>query len=172
MLVLFPVFKNEAILNNWATTWQNPQNDLCAQQRHWSSWASTQSDQSSLSAWRSIGSLATHWAHREEWSDRVDALADLSLRLVHLLFCWFCHAPDQYLSCDMTKPTKWVCAKWRLRSAWASAVGMKKAWVLGSLAIHSAQSEDSDQTGRMPRLIWVFDGRTLILLVLSWMAHF
>ena len=30
-----------------------------------------------------------------------------------------------------------------------------------------ADSEDSDQTGRMPRLIWVFAGRTVILLVLS-----
>ena len=29
-------------------------------------------------------------------------------------------------------------------------------------------SEDSDQTGRMPKLIWVFAGRTLILLVLSY----
>ena len=28
-------------------------------------------------------------------------------------------------------------------------------------------SEDSDQPGRMPRLIWVFVGHTLILLVLS-----
>ena len=30
-----------------------------------------------------------------------------------------------------------------------------------------ADSEESDQTGRMPRLIWVFAERTLILLVLS-----
>ena len=37
----------------------------------------------------------------------------------------------------------------------------------GSLATHWAHSEDSDQTGKMPRLIWVFAGRTLILLVLS-----
>ena len=37
---------------------------------------------------------------------------------------------------------------------------------LGSLATHWAHSDDSDQTGRMPRLIWVFDGRTLILFVL------
>ena len=37
----------------------------------------------------------------------------------------------------------------------------------GSLATHWAHSEDSDQTGWMPRLIWVFAGRTLILLVLS-----
>ena len=34
-------------------------------------------------------------------------------------------------------------------------------------ATHWAHSEDSDKTGRMPRLIWVFAGRTLILLVLS-----
>ena len=42
---------------------------------------------------------------------------------------------------------------------------------LGSLATHWAHSEDSDQTGWMPRLIWVFAGRTLILLVLSCQAH-
>ena len=43
------------------------------------------------------------------------------------------------------------------------------AWrKLGSLATHWAQSEDSDQTGWMPRLIWVFAGHTVILLVLSW----
>ena len=42
------------------------------------------------------------------------------------------------------------------------------AWrKLGSLATYWAHSEDSDQTGRMPRLIWVFPGRTLSLLVLS-----
>ena len=67
------------------------------------------------------------------------------------------------MSCDRTKPTKWVCAQRRLRSAWRS---------LGSLVTHWAHSEDSDQTGRMPRLIWVFAGRTVILLVLSWGGSF
>ena len=38
----------------------------------------------------------------------------------------------------------------------------------GSLPTHCAHSEDSGQNGRMPRLIWVFAGRTVILLVLSW----
>ena len=38
---------------------------------------------------------------------------------------------------------------------------------LVSLATHWVHGEDSDQTGQMPRLIWVFTGRTLILLVLS-----
>ena len=64
------------------------------------------------------------------------------------------------MSRDMTKPTKWVCAQRRLRSAWA-------AWrKLGSLATHGAHSEDSDQTVRMPRLIWVFAGCIVTLLVL------
>ena len=43
-------------------------------------------------------------------------------------------------------------------SAW------RKLW---SLTTRWTHSEDSDQTGRMPRLIWVFAGRTVILLVLS-----
>ena len=38
----------------------------------------------------------------------------------------------------------------------------------GSLATHSAHSEDSEQTGRMPRLIWVFAGCTLIF---CWFCH-
>ena len=42
------------------------------------------------------------------------------------------------------------------------------AWrKLGSLATHWVRSKDSDQTGRVPRLIWVFAGRTYILLVSS-----
>ena len=76
----------------WAASWQNQQHGMCAQRRLRSAWASTQFDQSSMSAWKKLGALATHWAH----------------------------------------------------------------------------SEDSDQTGRMPRLIWVFAGRTVIRLVLSW----
>ena len=49
------------------------------------------------------------------------------------------------------------------------SVAMKNPWVL---SYHWAHSEDSDQTGRMPRLIWVFAGRTLILLVLSCRGSF
>ena len=46
--------------------------------------------ESSLSAWRKLGSLATHWAHSEDWSDWVDAHAGLS-SLGTQSFCWFCH---------------------------------------------------------------------------------
>ena len=49
---------------------------VCAQQTLRSAWASAQSDQSSLSAWRKLGSLATHWAHSEDWWDWA---------------CWFYH---------------------------------------------------------------------------------
>ena len=67
------------------------------------------------------------------------------------------YSHTQYMSHDMTKPTKWVCAQRRVRSTWTSAQSK----------ILRADSEDSDQTVRMPRLIWVFTGRTLTLLILS-----
>ena len=40
------------------------------------------------------------------------------------------------------------------------------------VATHWTHSEDSDQTERMPRLIWVLAGRTVILLVLSWSGSY
>ena len=69
-----------------------------------------------------------------------------------------------YMSRLLTKPTKWhVCpAKTQIslgiRPVWSES--SLSAWrKLESLATHWAHSEDSDQTGRMPRLIWVFAGR-------------
>ena len=54
-----------------------------------------------------------------------------------------------------------------ISSVWSES--SLSAWRnVGSSATHWAHSEDSDQTGRMPRLICVFAGRTVILLVLSW----
>ena len=41
-------------------------------------------------------------------------------------------------------------------------------WVAKGPSFLHADSKDSDQTGRMPRLIWVFAGRTATLLVLTW----
>ena len=53
-----------------------------------------------------------------------------------------------------------------IRLVWSES--WLSAWSkLGSLAIHWAHGEDPDPTGWMPRLIWVFAGRTAILLVLS-----
>ena len=56
------------------------------------------------------------------------------------------------------------------------SLGIRPVWSESSLCAHwvgkdprflHADNEDSDQTGRMPRLIWVFAGRAVTLLVLS-----
>ena len=71
----------------------------------------------------------------------------------------------------MTKPTKWhVCpAKTQIslgiRPVWSESSPCAQRVAKDPSFLH-ADSEDSDQTGRMPRLIWVFAGCTL--LVLSW----
>ena len=72
---------------------------------------------------------------------------------------------EVHLSRLMTKPTKWHVrpAKTQIslgiRPVWSES--SLSAWRKpGSLATHWAHSEESDQTGRMPRLIWVFAGRT------------
>ena len=49
--------------------------------------------ESPLSTWRSTGPLATHKAQSEDWSDWVDAQADLSLRWPNKSNYWFCNAP-------------------------------------------------------------------------------
>ena len=91
----------------------------------------------------------------------------------------------KYVSCHMTKPTKWavrpaktqislgiwsessLCAQWVAKAPrflhadnedwldWACAQRVAKA----PRFLH-ADNKDSDKTGRMPRLIWVFAGCT------------
>ena len=66
------------------------------------------------------------------------------------------------LSRRTTKPT--MCAQWRLRSTWASAQSDQSSLcaqhvVKGPMFLHEDR-EDSDLTGRMPRLIWVLAVRT------------
>ena len=53
-----------------------------------------------------------------------------------------------------------ICPVWSESSLCAQRVAKDPSFL-------HADSEDSDQTGRMPRLIWVYAGRTLTLLVLS-----
>ena len=72
---------------------------------------------------------------------------------------------DIHLSRFMTKPTKWLCAQQRLRSTWASAQSDQDSslcaqWIAKDPSFLHVDSKDSDQTGRMPRLIWVFAGCT------------
>ena len=69
------------------------------------------------------------------------------------------------LSRIMKKSTKWYMrlAKTQInlgiRPVWSES-SLSARRKLRSLATHWAHSEDSDQTRRMPRLIWVFPGRT------------
>ena len=51
-----------------------------------------------------------------------------------------------------------------IRPDWSES-SMCASWVAKDPSFLHADSEDSDQTGRMPRLIWVFAGRTVTLLV-------
>ena len=92
-------------------------------------------------------------------------------------WCFYVITPllltGRQLSRLMTKLTEWFVrpAKTQIslgiHLVWSES--SLSAWrKLGSLSPHWAHSIDSDQTGRMPRLIWVFAGRTVILLVLSW----
>ena len=69
-----------------AASQQNQQNNLCARRRLRSAWASAQSDQSLLSTWRNLGSLATHWVHSED----SDQTRQIRVFAGHTPFCWFC----------------------------------------------------------------------------------
>ena len=54
-----------------------------------------------------------------------------------------------------------------IRPVWSES-SLCAQWVAKDSSFLHADSEDSDQTRRMHRLIWVFAGRTTTLLVLSW----
>ena len=77
-----------------------------------------------------------------------------------------------HMSRLVTKPTKMTVrpAKTQIslgiRPVWSESSLCAK-WVAKGPSFHHADSEDADQTVRMPRLIWVFVGRKVILLVLS-----
>ena len=58
-----------------------------------------------------------------------------------------------------------------IRPGWSES-WLCAQWVIKVPKFLHADREDSDQTGRMPRLIWVFAGGTRILLVLSCCGSF
>ena len=74
-----------------------------------------------------------------------------------------------HISHDMTKPTKWAFAQWRLKIS----MGIRPVWWESSLCAQWVAKDPSfcttktHQTGWMPRLNWVFAGRIVPLLVLS-----
>ena len=137
---------------------------LSAQRRLWSDWADAQADLSLCRAhmpfcWfcheaaQIINYVLGYW---------------FSFRLrFHKLFLFFFFFSTFWLinnwanSCQNQR--NGICTQRRLRSAWASAQSdqlLCAQWVAKDPRCHHADSEDSDQTGRMPRLIWVFTGST------------
>ena len=99
--------------------------------------------ESSLSAWRKPGSLATNWAHNEDWSDWADAQADLSLRWAHMSFCWFCHVAARLLnwySCQLRYSVAikllllWLLVYFnrlkRLLYKWKSIASLAQQWYI------------------------------------------
>ena len=133
-----------------------------------------------VSAWRRLGSLAIHWAHSED-SDQTGQMPRLiwvfAERTCHLMVLSWGGPPHNETEM-MALKSIWACTyqnqqnectQWRPRSAWASTQSDQSSLcaqkdVKDPMFLH-ADSKDSDQTGRMPRLIWVFPGH--ILLVLS-----
>ena len=114
----------------WATEIQNQQNDLCAQRRLRSAWASTQSDQSSLSAWRSIGSLATHKAPSED-SGQIGQMARLIWVFAgRMSYRWLSCAAAQmekrkllhFLTFEQVTIIPSQNRKWRTASQWCMRV--------------------------------------------------
>ena len=82
------------MINKWAAT--KPTTWLCAQRRlrsaRGSSWHfsyHTPYQPETIGFDTTNESLATHWAHSEDWSDWADAQADLSLRWAHTHFVGF-----------------------------------------------------------------------------------
>ena len=67
--------------------------------------------ESSLTAWRKLGSLATHWAPSKDWLDWADAQADLRIRWAQMPFCWFCHAAAHLLQIAFARRKKDVTDK-------------------------------------------------------------
>ena len=69
--------------HNWASVWQNQQNNLCTQRSLRLAWASAQSDQSSLCAqWVAKDPMPLHM-DSENWSDWADTQAGLILHWAH-----------------------------------------------------------------------------------------
>ena len=164
--------------NILVASWQNQQNDMCAQRRLRSAWASVQSDQSSLFAqWVAKDPSFLH-AESEDWSDWADAQSDLSLRWAHMPVCWFCHeAAHSFLFFShllyrfIVKNVNWFA----FGQFTLNFVILYSLYVIHSMSIWAASwqiqkndcapSENSDQPGHPPNLIralryahtiWVF----------------
>ena len=151
----------------------------------------------SLPLWRKLGSLAICWAHSEDsdqpgWMPRLIwvfagrtchfvgfVMTRLIYKVLIVLIDWLILCPVMCKLSELftNEPRHDKTNKMSVRPVktqislgicpvWSESL-LCTQWVAKDPRFLHADSEDSDQTGRMPRLIWVFAGRTAILLVLS-----
>ena len=140
----------------------------CGQRRLWSDWADAQVDPSLC--WAPSHFVGFDMSRLNLLSTPADfpissamAAASTSSRKIE----WCASSEPRH---DKTNKVNVRPAKTQIslgiRPVWSES--SLSAWrKLGSLATYRAHSEDSCQTGRMHRLIWVFAGRTVTLLFLS-----
>ena len=75
---------------------------MCAQRRLRSASASAQSYQSSLSAWRNLGSLVQHWAQSEDFDQTGRMHRLIRVFAGRTSTCLFCHSAAQFYVSDNT----------------------------------------------------------------------
>ena len=119
------------VINIWAATWKTNKMSVRPAKSQISLGIRPVWSETSLSAWRNLGPLATYplSAQRRLCSDWADAQADLSLRWPHSHFVGFVmsriilgsRTRDKYLSRTMRNLSYVICKQQRRRSACASA---------------------------------------------------
>ena len=100
-------------------------------------------------------------------SDWTDGQADLWLCCYHMAWTEYdsFEPPRDKTNKVSVRPAKTQISLC-IHPVWSESL-LCAQWVAKDPSFLQADREDSDQTGRMPRLIWVFAGRTASLLVLS-----
>ena len=140
---------------------------LSAQRRLWSDWADAQAD------------LGLRWAHSHivgfvtrrfifhlKTGHSTCLVSHISEIDGNLVVCWrLCEPRHDKANKVTVRPAKTKISL-GIRPVWSEPSLCAQLVAKDPRFLH-ADSEDSDQTGRMPWLIWVFAGRTVILLVLS-----
>ena len=122
---------------------------MCAQRRQISLGILPVWSESSLSVWRKLGYLATHWAHSED-SDQTGGCpgwSEFSLCAYAILLVLSC-ASSNKLHWAQHFPWDSMCAQRRFRSACGSKSSLCFWRHIGSLVIDSVPCEDADQTAR------------------------
>ena len=121
--------------------------------------------ESSWSAWRKLGSLATHWAHSKD-SDQTGGMPSLwtESSLGAQSHCWFCHVVAH------------ICNRWNLQRYFSMDLWLPRHWTKTIKYINCfmcANSEGSGETAQMRRLAWAFTGRLCHKYhnLMSWLSY-